>query len=464
MNICSVILAGGSGTRLWPLSRAAQPKQFLSVFGEQSLLQSTFNRLDSLNVTSTITVCNQEHRFRVAEQLQEIKKTSSIILEPFGRNTAPAIALAALSLEDDPLLLVMPADHVIEDEVAFCESISLATPLADSGMLVTFGIVPTEPHVGYGYIKTGDKVGAGYNVDSFQEKPSLKLAEQYHSSGGYFWNSGIFLFRKSIYLKELKTSRSSIYEICESAMQGASVDLDFIRPDESIFEGCPSDSIDYAVMENTANAAVVPINVGWNDVGSWSSLMDISEKDSSGNACHGDVLLHNSTNSYIRSEDVLVATIGIDNLVIVSTEDVLLVANKNNLQDIKYITQRLKDSSRTEWKWPRKVHRPWGDYDSISSGLRYQVKKIQVNPGAKLSLQMHHHRSEHWVVVSGTAKVTLDDAVFILREGESTYIPLGSVHSLENPGKIPLHLIEVQSGSYLGEDDIVRLEDRYGRK
>jgi mannose-1-phosphate guanylyltransferase len=464
MSICAVIMAGGSGTRLWPLSRAAHPKQFLYLHGKNTMLQETVNRIDGLNISSSITICNEEHRFFVAEQLREVGKLGSIILEPVGKNTAPAIALAAFqSVEEDPLLLVLAADHVIQDNVAFEKSVSAAIPLAESGKLVTFGIVPNEPHTGYGYIKGGKNCNSGFVVDKFVEKPSLDLARKYVASAEYYWNSGMFLFKASRYLEELKKFRPDIYESCKNSLDTTESDLDFLRINKEKFEACPSDSIDYAVMERTEDAVVVPMDASWSDIGSWSSLWDISKKDENGNSAHGDVLLQNSNNSYIRSDKKLVAAVGIDDLVIVDTKDALMVAHRNSVQDAKIIAQQLKSQSRTEWESHREVFRPWGKYDSVDSGDGYQVKRISVKPGARLSVQMHHHRAEHWIVVSGRAKVTNGDKTFFLNVNESTYIPVGVIHSLENPEKTILEMIEVQSGSYLGEDDIVRFEDKYGR-
>ena len=463
--IKAVVLAGGSGTRLWPVSRAAHPKQFLALHGDDTMLQATFKRLDGLDIQSSVTICNEEHRFFVAEQLREIDKLGSIILEPVGRNTAPAIALAALSSQEgeDPLLLVLAADHVIQDEAAFREAVMKATPLAEAGKLVTFGIVPDGPNTGYGYIKKGLAETVGFVVDSFVEKPSIALATEYVRSGEYCWNSGMFLFKASRYLEELKKHRPDIYEACQLSMEGTSRDNDFLRVNEAVFAACPSDSIDYAVIEKTDDAVVVPMDAGWSDIGSWSSLWDISEKDQNGNAVHGDVMLHKSNNCYVRTDGKLVVAIGVDDLVIVSTKDVLVVAHKDSVQDVKVVAQQLKAESRSEWEHHREVYRPWGKYDSIDSGEQYQAKRITVKPGAKLSVQMHHHRAEHWVVVSGSAKVTNGEKTFLLSENESTYIPVGVIHALENPGKVDLELIEVQSGSYLGEDDIVRFDDRYGR-
>ena len=463
MSIVPVIMAGGSGTRLWPLSRAAHPKQFLRLHGEDTMLQATVKRLSGLDIQSSITICNEEHRFFVAEQLREIDKLGSIILEPVGRNTAPAIALAALTVKDDPLLLVLAADHVIQDEAAFNAAVVRAIPLAEAGKLVTFGIVPSEPDTGYGYIKRGNDLGEGFTVDEFVEKPSLEVAQGYISSGEYYWNSGMFLFRASSYIEELNKFRPDILEQCKASVMDVKADLDFLRINKETFESCPAESIDYAVMEKTSHAVVVSMDAGWSDIGSWSSLWDISEKDGDGNSTHGDVILHNTHNSYVKTDERLVAAIGVNDLVIVSTKDALMVAHKDSVQDVKIITANLKARSRREWELNHEVFRPWGKYDSIDSGDRYQVKRITVKPGAKLSVQMHHHRSEHWVVVSGTARVTNGESTFLLAENESTYIQAGIVHALENPGKVDLELIEVQTGLYLGEDDIVRFEDIYGR-
>ena len=463
--IKAVIMAGGLGTRLWPLSRAAHPKQFLALHGNDTMLQATVKRLEGLDIQSSVTICNEDHRFLVAEQLREIDKLDSIILEPEGRNTAPAIALAALSLAEgeDPLLLVLAADHVIENHAAFTRTVMDAIPLAESGKLVTFGIVANEAHTGYGYIKKGESVGRGFTVDAFVEKPSVEVAKEYLESGDYVWNSGMFLFKASHYLEKLKKYCPDIYEACRLSMEGMSRDNDFLRINELAFAACPSDSIDYAVMEKTDEAVVVPMNAGWSDLGSWSSLWEISKKDGDGNAINGDVILRDSHNSYIRTDGKLVAAIGIHDLVIVSTEDVVVVAQKDSVQDVKAIAQQLKAESRSHWEHHREVYRPWGKFDSIDRGERYQAKRITVKPGAKLSVQMHKHRAEHWVVVSGTAKVTNGENTFMLYENESTYIPVGVIHSLENPGKTPLQIIEIQTGSYLGEDDIVRFEDVYGR-
>ena len=462
--ITPVIMAGGSGTRLWPLSRAGHPKQFLALNGDKTMLQQTAERLSGLSTSDSVTICNEEHRFFVAEQLREIDALGKIVLEPVGRNTAPAIALAALlDKEDDPLLLVLAADHVIADQDAFTDSVMKAVPLAEAGKLVTFGVVPSEPHTGYGYIEAGESLDSAYAVASFQEKPDSETAARYLKDGGYYWNSGMFLFKASRYLQELKTHRPDIAAACEEAVGTVSPDLDFIRVDTEAFAACPDDSIDYAVMEKTNDAVVVPMDAGWNDIGSWSSLWDVSDKDESGNATAGDVMLIDTKNSLIRADETLVALVGLDDVVVVSTKDATLVAHKEKVQEAKVIVSQLKSEGRAEWELNREVCRPWGKYDSVDHGDGYQVKRITVNPGAKLSVQMHHHRAEHWVVVSGLGKVTNGDETFLLSKNESTYIPVGVVHALENPGEVPLEIIEVQSGSYLGEDDIVRLSDRYGR-
>ena len=464
MSICAVIMAGGSGTRLWPLSRAAHPKQFLSLHGKSTMLQETVNRLDGLDISSWVTICNEEHRFFVAEQLREVDKLGSIILEPVGKNTAPAIALAAFqSIEEDPLLLVLAADHVIEDKAAFEKAVSDAVSLAESGKLVTFGIVPQGPHTGYGYIKRGDEQGAGFVVEKFVEKPSIDAAQEYVTSGEYYWNSGMFLFKASRYLEDLLKFRPDIYEACKASLDKIESDLDFLRVDKEKFEACPSDSVDYAVMEKTTDAVVVPMDAGWSDIGSWSSLWDISNKDKNGNFSFGDVMLHDSKDCYVRADNKLVALVGVDGLVVIDTKDALMVAHRDSVQDAKLIAQRLKADGRSEWELHREIYRPWGKYDSVDSGNGYQVKRLTVNPGAKLSVQMHYHRSEHWVVVSGRARVYYGDEVHDLGINESTYHGKETVHALENPGDTHLELIEVQVGSYLGEDDIVRFEDKYGR-
>ncbi|MDA8602540.1 mannose-1-phosphate guanylyltransferase/mannose-6-phosphate isomerase [Gammaproteobacteria bacterium] len=462
--ITPVIMAGGSGTRLWPLSRAGHPKQFLALNGDRTMLQQTVERLSELPTSQLITICNEQHRFLVAEQLREIEVPGKIILEPVGRNTAPAIALAALSeKENDPLLLVLAADHAVADQAAFTEAVMKAVPLAEAGKLVMFGVVPTEPHTGYGYIKAGAALNDAYSVDSFKEKPDDETAAGYLKDGGYFWNSGMFLFRASRYLDELKAHQPQILAACEAAISNLSLDLDFARVDGKAFESCPSDSIDYAVMEKTTDAVVMPLAAAWNDIGSWSSLWAISKKDESGNAASGDVKLYDTANCLVRADDKLVALLGLEDVVVVSTKDVTLVAHMDRVQDAKIIAADLEREGRCEWELHREVHRPWGKYDSVDHGARHQVKRITVKPGAKLSVQMHHHRAEHWVVVTGTAKVTRGEETFVLSENESAYIPIGAVHALENPGKEPLEIIEIQSGDYLGEDDIVRFSDIYGR-
>ena len=463
--IKAVIMAGGSGTRLWPLSRAGFPKQFLSLDGDKTMLQNTIERLDGLDISSTMTICNEEHRFFVADQLRKIDKLGDIILEPEGRNTAPAIALAAFfAKEEDPLLLVLSADHVIQDNLAFIETINQAIPLAEEGSLVTFGIVPREAHTGYGYIKKGKKNGSGFAVEKFVEKPSKEVAHKYVKSENYLWNSGMFLFKASRYLEELNKFRPDIYEACSLAIKVTKVDLDFVRIDEEKFGFCPIESIDYAVMEKTADAVVMPMDAGWSDIGSWSSLLDISEQDMHGNTSHGDVVLHESKNCYIRSDDKLVSAIGLNDLIIVNTKDAVMVAQKDSVENTKIIAQQLKLDGRSEWELHREVNRPWGSYDSVDSGNNYQVKRLIVNPGAKLSVQMHYHRSEHWVVVGGQARVHYGDKFLDLKVNESTYHGKEVMHALENIGDIPLELIEVQVGSYLGEDDIVRFDDVYGRE
>jgi mannose-1-phosphate guanylyltransferase/mannose-6-phosphate isomerase len=462
-----VLLSGGSGTRLWPLSREGYPKQFLPLVGQESLLQDTWRRVASLAELAPLAVANEEHRFMVAEQLRQVDAApAAIVLEPAGRNTAPAIALAALqamAAGEDPLLLVLPSDHAIVDAAAFREAVGAAREAAEQGRLVTFGIVPTGPETGYGYIKAAPGQGVRA-VERFVEKPDLATAQGYVASGEYFWNSGMFLFRASRYLEELGRWAPAILQACTRAFAGAERDADFLRLDRAAFLDCPSDSIDYAVMEKTGDAAVLTVDVGWNDVGSWSALWDVAEHDADGNAWHGDVISVQCRDSYAWSGQRLVAMIGLEEVVVVDTDDAVLVARKDQVQQVKDVVARLKQQGRGEAVLHRKVYRPWGAYDSIDMGERFQVKRITVNPGAALSLQMHHHRAEHWIVVSGTAKVTRGEEVLLLSENQSTYIPLGTRHRLENPGKVPLELIEVQSGSYLGEDDIVRFEDVYGRK
>lgn len=462
-----VVLAGGSGSRLWPKSRAALPKQFLTLTSDSTMLQDTLKRLPS-GVGNCVVICNENHRFLAAEQLRQAHLNhDGIILEPVGRNTAPAIAIAAmLAAKDNPdqVLLILAADHLIKDHAAFESAIQKANTLAEQGKLVTFGIVPTEPHTGYGYIQAGASLGDGNSVDRFVEKPDMATAKAYLSEGGYFWNSGMFMFKAGTYLDELKRYRPDIYDACASAVENTTSDLDFIRLDETLFAACPDESIDYAVMEKTEHACMIPLDAGWSDVGSWSSLWETAEnRDENGNVCIGDTILHGVKNSYVNAEERLISVIGLEDVVVVETKDAVMVANRHNVQDIKAVVNQLKSEHRPEFEFHREVFRPWGSYDSIGNGERYQVKRITVKPGEKLSVQMHHHRAEHWIVVSGTANVTIDDETTLVAENESVYIPIGAVHALENPGKIPLELIEVQSGAYLGEDDIVRFSDRYGR-
>jgi mannose-1-phosphate guanylyltransferase len=466
--ILPIIMAGGSGTRLWPLSRQSFPKQFLTLNGNHSMLQNTAQRLKGIEHQAPMVICNEEHRFSVAEQFRANKiPNSGIILEPVGRNTAPAIALAAFQAikdGDDPLLLVLAADHIIKNETDFCLAVTRAVEHANKGKLVTFGIVPTTPETGYGYIKGGQNVDeTGFVVAEFVEKPNLANAQQYMQSGEYYWNSGMFLFKASTYLAELKTYCPEIYAACEKATANTQTDADFVRVNKAAFETCPDDSIDYAVMEKTSLAVVVPMDCGWSDVGSWSALWDIEDKDDNNNALKGDVVAINTSNSYVNAQEKLVAVIGVDDLVVVETKDAILVSKKSEVQQVKKVVEHLKQNQRPEFKLHREVSRPWGKYDSVDNGERFQVKRITVKPGAKLSVQMHHHRAEHWIVVAGTAMVTNGDKEILLTENQSTYIPIGVVHALENPGKVDLELIEVQSGSYLGEDDIVRFEDKYGR-
>lgn len=482
MTIQPVILCGGSGTRLWPLSREQYPKQLLRLVGDRTMLQATALRLQSLPESATgqlrspVLVGNEEYRFLMAEQLRQVGVGhASMILEPVGRNTAPALTLAALAAAGeggaDPVLVVMPADQVIQDEAIFRAAVSRSLPLAEAGLLVTFGITPTRPETGFGYIKAGSEIAAGIRqVECFVEKPDLLTAEAYLASGDYSWNSGIFVVKASVWLERIAEFRPDIGQACRIAFESACTDQDFVRPDKAVFSACPSDSIDYAVMEpltaagaNRGEVAVIPLAAGWSDVGAWSALWEISQKDGDGNALMGDVLAVGTRSSLVLAESRLVACVGLQDMVVVETADAVLVAERSRIQDVKEVVSLLKAGKRSESHSHRKVFRPWGWYDSIDFGGRFQVKRIVVNPGAALSLQMHHHRAEHWIVVSGTARVTRGEESFLVSENQSTYIPLGTVHRLENPGKLPLEMIEVQSGSYLGEDDIVRFEDAYGR-
>lgn len=467
--ILPVIMAGGTGSRLWPMSRELFPKQFLRLNGEQSMLQDTVTRLDGLNVSEPLLICNEQHRFLAAEQLRQINQLSNnIILEPVGRNTAPAIALAALSATangQDPLLLVLAADHVIENKDAFHRAIQLATPLAEQGKLVTFGIVATGPETGYGYIQRGESFGdSAFNVKRFVEKPDLPTATEYLASGEYYWNSGMFLFSAKCYLEELGEFRPDILAACHLAMADVKIDSvqDFIRVDLEAFSACPDESVDYAVMEKTTDAVVIPLDAGWNDVGSWSALWEVNERDNNGNALTGDIFTHKTSNCYINTDDTLVAAIGVENLVIVNTKDAVLVIDKSQVQDVKKVVEFLKSNDRREYRVHRESYRPWGRHDKVVDAPRYQINRVTVKPGGKFSLQKHLHRAEHWVILSGTAEVTLEGKTYLLTENQSTFIPIGSVHMLENPGRIPVELLEISSGSYLSEDDIIRLKDHYG--
>ncbi len=503
-KITPVIMAGGSGTRLWPLSRLLNPKQFLKLTGENTMLQQTLLRMQGLTCSSPIVVCNEEHRFLAGEQILEMGVMDfSLILEPTPRNTAPAIALAAIHAltqgsgedkDNDPTLLVLPADHVIADEETFRKAVTEALPAGRNGRLVTFGIVPERPETGYGYIKsrdpvldvgsqTNEKIGHSevcsdeesrlacfsqhkgvLEVERFVEKPDLASAERYLAEGCYFWNSGMFLFKAKTYLEELQRHAPKVYEACTKAMKRTEKDLDFIRIDKETFENSPSISIDYAVMEMTDLASVIPLDAGWSDIGSWTALWEARHRDVNNNSLQGDIKAIDTKNSLVSAESRLVATIGVNDLVVVETKDAVLVAHRDHVQKIKDLVEEIKQNGRHEHLNQREVFRPWGSYDSLEVGERFQVKRITVKPGAKTSTQVHHHRAEHWIVVKGSAQVTIDGKMLFLTENESAYIPAGNSHALENPGKIPLELIEVQSGSYLGEDDIVRLEDRYGRK
>src|SRR5580658_2035489 len=464
-----VILSGGAGTRLWPLSREMYPKQLLALTGKQTMLQDTGARLAGIaGAQPAIVVCNEAHRFIVAEQLRSAGlPAGAILLEPVGRNTAPAVALAALKAQQsdpDAILIVAPADHVIRDARAFQRTATVAVAQARMGSLVTFGIVAHAPETGYGYIRRGEGKGPSYPVAQFIEKPPLDVAQQFVASGDYYWNSGMFVFKAERYLAELKNFAPDILQAATEALAQAKVDLDFVRIDRTAFEKCRSESIDYAVMEKTRDAVVLPLDAGWSDVGSWSSLFDALPADEDGNVLQGDVVVHDTHDCYVHSTSRLIAAVGMDDHIIVETKDAVLVAPKERVQDVKELVAKLRKSGRSEPSLHREVFRPWGSYDSIDNGERFQVKRLTVKPGGVMSLQMHHHRAEHWIVVQGTARITCNDKTFLLSENESTYIPVGAKHRIENPGMVPLHIVEVQSGSYLGEDDIVRFEDNYGRQ
>lgn len=464
MAICPVILSGGSGSRLWPLSREYFPKQLLALVSENTLLQDTARRTDAFKDSQApIVVCNEEHRFLVAEQLREIDKPAqAIILEPEGRNTAPALTLAALWLKQhslNPVMLVMPADHVIADQAAFADAINAAYQLAEAGRLVTFGIVPTSAHTGYGYIRRGED----NKVEEFVEKPDQTTAERYLQSGQYLWNSGLFMMRADVWLEELARHNPEIIESVSRAIDNGKGDMDFFRTEAAAFLSSPSDSIDYAVMEKTDRASVVPMDAQWSDIGAWSSLWEASSKNAQGNVIAGDVFSHDTNQSFLVSQHRMIAAVGVDNMIVVETPDAVLVCSKERSQDVKFIVDQLKDRQRSEYQLHRRVHRPWGTYETVDVGERFQVKRLTVKPGASLSLQSHKQRAEHWVVVKGQAKITRDDQILILNENESTYIAIGQRHRLENETDKPLEVVEVQSGSYLGEDDIERFDDVYDR-
>jgi mannose-1-phosphate guanylyltransferase/mannose-6-phosphate isomerase len=485
MKILPVILCGGSGTRLWPLSRQQHPKQMLTLAGEHTMLQATALRIAASalpadwEIAAPLVIGQEDCRFLTAEQLRQIgRPATAIMLEPVGRNTAPALTIAslfAIAEEEDPVMAVMPADHIIAQPERFCDALRQAVVLAGEGRIVTLGVKPTSPETGYGFIRRGNSIGdtAGAEIAEFVEKPDAQTAAGYLAEGNYFWNSGIYILRASTWLAQIERFRPDILKACKAAMEASARDSDFVRVGKAAFAACPSDSIDYAVMEKLATpqsgsedrdlVAMVPLEASWSDVGAWSALWELGDKDTDGNVLEGDVFAMNSRNNLVRAENRLVACIGMEDAVVVETADAVLVANRNQLHLVKDAVARLKADGRTECDSHRKVQRPWGNYDSIDSGHRFQVKHIVVSPGASLSLQMHHHRAEHWIVVTGTARVTRGEEQFLLTENQSTYIPLGTVHRLENPGVVPLEMIEVQSGSYLGEDDIVRFQDHYGR-
>jgi mannose-1-phosphate guanylyltransferase / mannose-6-phosphate isomerase len=469
MKIIPVILSGGSGTRLWPLSRKQYPKQYLPLVGDKTVFQETILRLNGIeNLADPVIICNVDHRFLVAEQFQQIDITNpTILLEPIGRNTAPAIAAAAihsLKLSDNAVLLVLSADHIIKDIDSFHSAINIGSKHAQNGKLVTLGVLPKNANTSFGYIKTSNNYNDGvYRVEEFVEKPDLETAKTYLEQGNYLWNSGMFMFKANTLIDELTTYSSNIVKAVSLSVEKATQDLGFIRLDKQTFESSPSDSIDYALMEKSNNVVVVPLDAEWNDIGSWSALYDISSKDNSGNVISGDVIAQDTTNSYIKTDHNMIVTIGVDNLIVVDTPDATLIATKDKVQKVKQVVEQLQKKGRYEEQLHRKVYRPWGWYDSVDKGDRFQVKRICVNPGASLSLQKHAYRAEHWIIVKGSALVTNGDKTELLVENQSTFIPVGTLHRLENPGELPLEMIEVQSGSYLGEDDIERFEDSYGR-
>jgi mannose-1-phosphate guanylyltransferase / mannose-6-phosphate isomerase len=468
-----VILSGGSGTRLWPASRAMYPKQLLPLVGDRTMLQDTVLRLSGVDglTARTLVICNEAHRFLVAEQLREIDAQADIVLEPAGRNTAPAAALAALMAlanhkkgEDSPVLLVMPADHVIKDVAAFIAAINIGVESAEHGILVTFGVVPTYPHTGYGYIEADARTLVAAPINAFIEKPDQQTAVNLLETNRFFWNSGIFLFRADSYIEELQKFAPEMIAACRKSMDAAEIDTDFIRPDVESFKACPADSLDYAVMEKTERAAMVQLDAGWSDVGSWTALHEVSEQDADGNSLSGNVVAHECSNSLISGKSRLVTAVGLNDMIVVEDKDSVLVVPKDKAQDVKQLVEKLREQDREEIDHHRQVYRPWGSYDSIDSDHGFQVKRLIVNPGAILSLQKHAHRAEHWTVVRGKARITLDNKEFDLTVNESTYVPIGAVHRIANPYDEPVHIIEVQCGDYLGEDDIVRLEDDYGRQ
>lgn len=470
MKIVPIILLGGSGTRLWPVSRKNHPKQFLKLTGDQTLLQATLSRLKGIdNIETPIVLCNEDHRFTAAEQLREIyaDDLGDIILEPVGKNTAPAVAIGALRVlqqYEDAILLVLPADHVIKNIEAFQDAVRLAAESANRDKLVTFGIVPTKAETGYGYVKRGQEIeNSLHEVAEFVEKPNLETAEIYVHSGDYYWNSGMFMFNAKTYIDELEQFQPKMLSCCRESLDKSTHDLDFIRLDKESFTQCPANSIDYAVMEKTDKAVVVSLDAQWSDVGSWDALWEIEEKTEDGNVVRGDIVTHDSSNCLIRAENKLVTLVGVDNLVVIETKDAVLVADKGSVQDVKEIVEQLRAEKRSEAELHREVYRPWGKYDGVDVGERFQVKRITVKPGEGTSVQMHHHRAEHWIIVSGMAEITCDDKTFLCSENQSAFIPQGSTHRIANPGKLPMEMIEVQTGSYLGEDDIVRFEDVYGR-